>query len=809
MISEPTSIGSLLDDERGYDDCFCLTYSINYSSAYFIIKNKIKPAIGAGWCHVLADCRKVTEALASDAQLVNSSKLAGLMLLSNQKAKKSFHPKLILLAGKDKITLFLSSGNLTADGLMSDLDVISRVSISTDSKQNGEQKEIIAEAVHYLSGFSGWHKLTRERLAVLVKANPWINSATSNDFLYAGKNRHTLMSQMSIATPIKNLISIEVYSPFYDPAYRALIEFRNRYKGIPITAWVGFDEVQVYSPMVDVLKKKDIAILAASTLNKSMFHAKVYRFIYKDHSLVFWGSANCSYAALMAVGLNEEYLVLTKMSNTQFKLSLFERSDAPDKPPKERIQIKADNDDEKEDHPFNISSAMFGERKIDIVIDGSPKSATIRVFSLLANKIKEAIIDLKYEAAGEYFCLLLGTEKPLAVEIVDKAGRSISNRMPVIDKQSLSTDSRSMWNEVIRETPAVGNLNEWFGQLDLRLKAALKGALLNIVRPPSYSEVGKYDYWSITDSRLWSAGYLKRRATSLNIPQIASLEDDESLPDDKGQLGKRKEVSNEEVADGPVDPNDQYVKEVDYIRRRICKYYELLFNLPQEQNKDLSLTIADIAEHLCVFIGDYLKRKQQLIANNVFDQYLEIYLMLAELVVYSIINADLDKRELSDERVQGRINNYHAVIFLGYFFARYAYVKELDNSGVHVQVESESPECVNALNRASCFTAIFQHYFPLSADSSSILGWFNDTLNVSFVYEGVAHKIFNAINASMNECKVENLPLKEVREGMVYLDYDSQVKMIESCLRGQVQARSIGGETKNIKAEFLMRPRPR
>src|SRR5437870_8241608 len=113
------NIGEWLGDDGGFECAFWTTYSIDFSTSYFIINQHLRPLVQDQPCHIMLDLRKAHEACQEDEDLRALGKLQSRAILSTCEKRVAFHPKLLFLAGDLKIRLIVASGNATAFGLLS------------------------------------------------------------------------------------------------------------------------------------------------------------------------------------------------------------------------------------------------------------------------------------------------------------------------------------------------------------------------------------------------------------------------------------------------------------------------------------------------------------------------------------------------------------------------------------------------------------------------------------------------------------------------------------------------------------------
>ena len=109
------TISQILGEYRGFDKAFWATYSVDFSTLDFLLKNDFKQIMTPYYFHLICDGNKLDEAIAAIYKdRKDMSKLFRLQeycTISPQFTDGAFHPKILLFASEKSILLILTSLN--------------------------------------------------------------------------------------------------------------------------------------------------------------------------------------------------------------------------------------------------------------------------------------------------------------------------------------------------------------------------------------------------------------------------------------------------------------------------------------------------------------------------------------------------------------------------------------------------------------------------------------------------------------------------------------------------------------------------
>ena len=207
----------------------------------------------------------------------------------------SFHPKVILLLGKNKARLIVGSWNITTNGYF----INNEVGNCFDYDENNpEHLSMIKAAMNFFLEINKNTDRRDSRLIESIVNYPYYNLNIDE------KNNSYLLSNMtdSIINQVRNTIvdkvnTIDIAVPYYDNELTGLNYVKELFPDTNINLYIQnerntFPEkytndynINLYNKFVD---------------NESyhFYHGKVLRFNTNEHSYILYGSANCTQAAL-------------------------------------------------------------------------------------------------------------------------------------------------------------------------------------------------------------------------------------------------------------------------------------------------------------------------------------------------------------------------------------------------------------------------------------------------------------------------------------------------------------------------------
>ena len=244
---------------------------------------------------VFADGKMLTEGLATGT----SYGLGRRYSICPVSIHGSFHPKMILLLGKDKAKLFVGSANLTTSGYLINNEVFNCFEYT---EENTEYAGIVMTAVEVFKQF--YELSDADDKYTKLTLNSFNIPAEPNDRILLAHN----LSE-SIASQIKALVSeetvkqISIAVPFYDESLSAIRDLKESLNCENIHLYVQQAKSTfpiAFNETHHVISEQMIHPFAKILSNNSSnyYHGKVIELITDNNSYILYGSANCTSSAM-------------------------------------------------------------------------------------------------------------------------------------------------------------------------------------------------------------------------------------------------------------------------------------------------------------------------------------------------------------------------------------------------------------------------------------------------------------------------------------------------------------------------------
>jgi len=297
---------SLFDEFKkgGYESCLITTYNIHFPFYEDVLLRRMQSA-GIDHHLLLVDNSMCVQAINNHPPVKAGMHYS----LAPMKSKAAFHPKILLLLGKNKGLLAVGSHNLTLSGFGTNLEVTNVIKFN---KKDGTDSLSVFQSA--MKACSAWiddygNELPegiRESFVKITESCTWLRDETPNaenytSFYYSSASTPSLWSQVKYEVP-DNLISILGMSAFFDSSLsfvKALSDLN------PDNFKIGIQNGTVKAPK-ELTSFNKIKIVDSSLLlekdGSSYIHAKL---IYSESAieqLLIAGSANLSAPAWLASG---------------------------------------------------------------------------------------------------------------------------------------------------------------------------------------------------------------------------------------------------------------------------------------------------------------------------------------------------------------------------------------------------------------------------------------------------------------------------------------------------------------------------
>jgi len=213
-----------------------------------------------------------------------------------------FHPKMLLLTGKNKGLLLIGSGNDTYSGYGKNCELFYKFTYSDDNRKH---LNVFQQAVEYLNRIQRKFPLNKaitERIEMLERETPWLGEKTE---IAEEVILHNLDSPL--LNQIKELIpgsvkEIALLAPYFDRNLSTVKELKSIFKDaeIKIITQSGNTTfpINYFLSAKEKGKLQDVSLYKSKQKEKRFLHGKVLYFKTPDSEFLFSGSPNISKAAM-------------------------------------------------------------------------------------------------------------------------------------------------------------------------------------------------------------------------------------------------------------------------------------------------------------------------------------------------------------------------------------------------------------------------------------------------------------------------------------------------------------------------------
>ena len=287
----------IIDEITSFVDCdVALMTTFNFDISFFdrtILPNLLKKK--ARVC-LFVDSHEFKESIKENC---DASGIGKRYFVQPVQMEKAFHPKLILLLGKDKTRLIVSSANVTYSSYLSNNELFQSYDFNEDG---GRYNNLFYQAFaffrdladdaneDFINGVMG-HIITKYGFLLTKQENALPALLTSYS--------RSIMNQA--ASLIKEEVKqIRVAVPFYDKDLSALSYIRDTYKNAKISLYLQHSHTTFpKEKYVDGLVDDFVVFKKINGTQSQFYHGKVFNFITDTKEYILYGSANFSSSALL------------------------------------------------------------------------------------------------------------------------------------------------------------------------------------------------------------------------------------------------------------------------------------------------------------------------------------------------------------------------------------------------------------------------------------------------------------------------------------------------------------------------------
>ncbi len=287
---ERINILEILKKSRKYDIALLTTFNFEISFFEKCILNKLYDN-GIRKVSVFVDSKEYNKAIDN----IELSYIGKRYYATPVNINSSFHPKIILLLGKNKARLIVGSWNLTTNGYF----INNEIGNVFDYDENTPQTlSLIQSAMNYFIDINEKTDKRDNNLIQSIKNYPYYrlnNEYELNTQLLTNVNE-AIIDQVYGIIP-DEVTEIDIAVPYFDKEVSALKQISEKFNKSRIKLYIQNErntfpekyqnnyELNLYNKFID-------------NGSYHFYHGKVIRFITKDNSFVLYGSANCTQAAL-------------------------------------------------------------------------------------------------------------------------------------------------------------------------------------------------------------------------------------------------------------------------------------------------------------------------------------------------------------------------------------------------------------------------------------------------------------------------------------------------------------------------------
>lgn len=287
------SIREAISADSGYEIALMTSFTFDVP---FFERAILNPLIykGVKTISVFADARQFTSALSE----IHTSEIGRRYLVVPVEIDGSFHPKVILLLGKDKAKLIVSSANLTTSGHFINNEVFNCISYS---KEEPEYQDVIVSAMQFFIKLKQYSYPIDNEVIDRIREFPYYRRASEN-----GSIRFIHNIDQPLITQIKQLIdepvtTIQIAVPYYDRSLAALKQIGEAFSEAKVELFIQ----NKFSTFPISCNEKESVVSGISVFERfsdngssKFYHGKVFVFKTPEAAYILYGSANCTQAAL-------------------------------------------------------------------------------------------------------------------------------------------------------------------------------------------------------------------------------------------------------------------------------------------------------------------------------------------------------------------------------------------------------------------------------------------------------------------------------------------------------------------------------
>ena len=293
MSKAQAGILDILDTSKGYDTALLTTF--NFEIDFFerailsrLFRNNIRKV------SIFVDAKELSKSLINAHSGIFGQRYA----VNPVSMSGSFHPKVILMIGKNRARLMVSSANLKLSGYCINNEIFDYIDYD---ENHPECRDLIVKAIQFFDHCNQFTPQLDNALLASVRNAPFYRKASPNGKLFFLENTSTsILDQIKviIQDPVK---SITIATPYYDNNLLALKKLKALFPSAAIYLYLQHEK-STFPETVQTPFQKNMKVFnkvkAPGNENSHFYHGKVFLFKCEKTSYVVYGSSNCTQSAL-------------------------------------------------------------------------------------------------------------------------------------------------------------------------------------------------------------------------------------------------------------------------------------------------------------------------------------------------------------------------------------------------------------------------------------------------------------------------------------------------------------------------------
>lgn len=310
------SILESIQKSKGYDIALFTTFNFEISFFERFIKNALF-SNKTKKISVFVDSQELNKSISKEGDVHN---IGHHYVVNPIEMNGSFHPKLVLLLGKKKAKLYVSSCNLTTSGYTINNEAFYSYECLEGT---GDNKKLIVDAIDFFCklndlSFHADDYLFREVVGYRHIYNSFPDG--NNDSLFVHNLDEPILNQIKTLTTEAELINVAV--PYFDNECYAIKELSNHYDQTRIKLFLQNNKARIDVKKINSLTNVETYPFSGfkDRKNNNFYHGKVFSFLNGSDSYIAFGSANCTSSALVKSfknGGNIEAVIIQKTTTDE------------------------------------------------------------------------------------------------------------------------------------------------------------------------------------------------------------------------------------------------------------------------------------------------------------------------------------------------------------------------------------------------------------------------------------------------------------------------------------------------------------